>query len=119
MGEDLQNQHQQMIRMLQRYQQQQQQQATNSILPPPQQHVPQVLLPLTTSRSPTTATGSAASLTTATTVADGIYDKLHDDLTYINIRLLRSKLSFLHRIFPKSKKTHVERFVNFLIKFIL
>merc|ERR1719491_2217284 len=54
-------------------------------------------------------------ITAATTTDNmaGVYDKLHDDLTYVNIQLLRSKLSFLHRLLPKNKK-QIDRFVNFL-----
>mmetsp|Transcript_53408 Transcript_53408/g.61672 ORF Transcript_53408/g.61672 Transcript_53408/m.61672 type:complete len:160 (+) Transcript_53408:154-633(+) len=105
MIEDLQNQHLQMMQM----QQQQQHQSSYSVTIP----LPQILL---LSTSPTT---TATITAVATNNYVGIYDQLHDDLTYINIQLLRSKVSFIHRLLPKNKKQHIERFVNFLIKFIL
>merc|ERR1712238_519505 len=105
MIEDLQNQHLQMIQM----EQQQQQQSSYSVTIP----LPQILLPSTS--PPTTATVTAV----ATNNYIGLYDQLHDDLTYLNIQLLRSKVAFLHRLLPKNKKQSIERFVNFLIKFIL
>ena len=89
---------------------QHQQQSPYSVTIP----LPQILLPSSTSPT-TTATITAV----ATNNYVGIYDQLHDDLTYINIQLLRSKVSFIHRLLPKNKKQHIERFVNFLIKFIL
>mmetsp|Transcript_53407 Transcript_53407/g.61671 ORF Transcript_53407/g.61671 Transcript_53407/m.61671 type:complete len:162 (+) Transcript_53407:154-639(+) len=105
MIEDLQNQHLQMMEMQQHHQQQ----SSYSVTIP----LPQILLPST---SPTT---TATITAVATNNYVGIYDQLHDDLTYINIQLLRSKVSFIHRLLPKNKKQSIERFVNFLIKFIL
>mmetsp|Transcript_31533 Transcript_31533/g.33870 ORF Transcript_31533/g.33870 Transcript_31533/m.33870 type:complete len:242 (+) Transcript_31533:63-788(+) len=104
MIEDLQNQHLQMMQM----QLQQQQQSSYSVTIPQ----PQVLQP-----SATAATIIAVATNSDTMV--GIYDQLHDDLTYLNIQLLRSKVSFMYRLLPKNKKQHIERFVNLLIKFIL
>ena len=121
MIEDLQNQHRQMIQMQQQQVHHHQQQSLYSF---------KILsvssyAPSSSSVSPITATAIIPSsmtmmstITAATNNVGGIYDKLHDDLTYINIQLLRSKLSFLHRLLPKNKK-QIDRFVNFLIKFIL
>merc|ERR1712238_458444 len=116
MIEDLQNQHLQMMQM----QQQQQHQTSYSVTIPLVSYAP------SSSTSPFTATAIPSSMTVMSTITaatnnvniSGIYDKLHDDLTYINIQLLRSKLSFLHRLLPKNKK-QIDRFVNFLIQFIL
>ena len=47
------------------------------------------------------------------------YEKVYDDLTVLNIQLLRSKVAFLHRLLPQNKKHYMERFVNFLIQCIL
>merc|ERR1712238_352585 len=103
MIEDLQNQHLQMMQI-----KQQQHQAAYSVTIPR----PQIVLP----------SAAAATILAVATNSDtmvGIYDKLHDDLAYLNVQLLRSKMSFIHRLFPKNKKQHIERFVNILIKFIL
>merc|ERR1712238_438173 len=105
MIEDLQNQHLQMMQM----QQQQQQQSSYSVSIP----LPQIVLPSTS--PPTTAAITAV----ATNNYVGTYDRLHDDLTYLNIQLLRSKVAFMHLLLPKNKKQSIERFVNFLIRFIL
>merc|ERR1719491_466301 len=105
MIEDLQNQHLQMMQM----QQQQQYQSPYSVTIP----LPQILLPST---SPTT---TATITAVATNNYIGLYDKLHDDLTYLNIQLQRSEVSFIHRLLLKNKKQHIEQLVNFLIKFIL
>ena len=117
---DLQNQHVQMMRQMQ---QQQQQSSLYSVTIPP---VSSYAAP-SSSPSPILATAAAiplsmtmmSTITAATNNVGGIYDKLHDDLTYINIQLLRSKLAFLHRLFPQNKKHMIDRFVNFLIQFIL
>merc|ERR1712238_363917 len=101
MIEDLQNQHLQMMQMQQQHQ-------SYSVTVP----LPQIVLP----------SAAAATIIAVATNSDtmvGIYDKLHDDLAYLNVQLLRSKMSFIHRLFPKNKKQHIERFVNILIKFIL
>jgi len=126
MIEDLQNQHLQMMQMMQQQQQQvrqqkqQQRKSLYSVTMPP---LHQILLP-SGSASPT----ATVKFTDTTTMnlnmnmngnAIGIYDKLHDDLNQINIRLLRSKVAFIRRLLPKNKKQYVERFVNFMIKFIL
>jgi len=118
MIEDLQNQHLQMMQMQQ--QQQPQHQTSYSVTIPLVNYAP------SSSTSPFTVTAIPSSMTMMSTITaatnnvnmSGIYDKLHDDLTYINIQLLRSKLSFLHRLLPKNKK-QIDRFVNFLIQFIL
>jgi len=104
MIEDLQNQHLQMMQM----QQQQQHQSSYSVTIPQ----PQILQP---------SAAAAATIIAVATNSDtmvGIYDQLHNDLTSLNIRLLRSKVSIMHRLLPKNKQS-IERFVNFLIKFIL
>jgi len=129
MIEDLQNQHLQMIQMQQQQVHQHQQQSLYTFKIPSVSYAQ----PLS-SVSPITATATATAtaiippsmtmMSTITAVATnnvnmaGIYNKLHDDLTYINIQLLRSKLAFLHRLLPKNKK-QIDRFVNFLIQFIL
>jgi len=80
-----------------------------------------------------TSSSTPAIATTTTTTLNGndhrnmvpsrggadTYDKLYDDLTYLNIQLLRSKVAFLHRLFPQNKKHYMERFVNFMIQFML
>merc|ERR1712161_148154 len=111
MIEDLQNQHLQMMEM---QQQQHQQPSSYSVTIP----LPQILLPSMTLSSPTTATITTAVATNNYDVGS-YYEQLHDDLTYLNIQLLRSKVAFLHRLLPQHKKQHIERFVNFLIQFIL
>jgi len=116
MIEDLQDQHLQMMQMQQQVQQQQLS-LYNSV---PMPLLPQILLP----SARTTAT---IKFTSATTTMNknkndnvvGIYDRLHDDLNQINIRLLRSKVSFIRRLLPQIKKQYIERFVDFLIKFVL
>ena len=113
MVEDLQNQHLQMMQM--QKQQQQQQSMLSSVTMPP------------SSASRTTATTKFTAATTTTmnmnknynAVTNGIYDKFHDDLNQINIQLLRSKVSFLSRLLPQNKKQYIDRFVDFLIDFIL
>jgi len=121
MIEDLQNQHRQMIQMQQQQVHHHQQQSLHSF------KIPSVSSYAPSSSSVSSITAAAiipssmtmmSTITAATNNVGGIYDKLHDDLTYINIQLLRSKLSFLHRLLPKNKK-QIDRFVNFLIKFIL
>jgi len=104
MIKDLQNQHLQMMQM-----QQQQQNPSYSVTI----SRPQIVLP---------SAAAAATIIAVATNSDtmvGIYDQLHDDLTYLNIQLLRSKVSFMHRLFPKNKRQYIERFVNMMIKFIL
>eukprot|EP00751_Fragilariopsis_kerguelensis_P034854 CAMPEP_0170934592 /NCGR_PEP_ID=MMETSP0735-20130129/18462_1 /TAXON_ID=186038 /ORGANISM="Fragilariopsis kerguelensis, Strain L26-C5" /LENGTH=257 /DNA_ID=CAMNT_0011337875 /DNA_START=156 /DNA_END=929 /DNA_ORIENTATION=+ len=132
MIEDLQNQHGQMRQMQQQVHHQVQHQTTSlySVATPP------VSYAVSSSTSPMTATATAipSSMTlmssTITAAATrtmhndvtslaGMYDQLHDDLTYMNIQLLRSKLAFLHRLLPNNKKQMIDRFVNFLIQFIL
>jgi len=75
-----------------------------------------------------TASSSSASSTTrktgirgSTKEEDDDYTQLHDDLTRINIRLFRSKLSPFLRIVlsQETTKQMVDRFVDFLINFIL
>jgi hypothetical protein len=114
MVEDLQNQHLQMMQM-QKQRQQQQSSMLSSVTMPP------------SSASRTTATKKFTAATTTTmnmnknynAVTNGIYDKFHDDLNQINIQLLRSKVSFLSRLLPQNKKQYIDRFVDFLIDFIL
>mmetsp|Transcript_8794 Transcript_8794/g.8622 ORF Transcript_8794/g.8622 Transcript_8794/m.8622 type:complete len:224 (+) Transcript_8794:86-757(+) len=107
MIEDLQNQHRQMMEM----QQQHQHQSSYSVTIP----LPQILLPST---SPTPTETATITTAVATNNYVEIYGQIHDDLTYLNIQLLRSKVSFMYRLLPKNKQS-IERFVNFLIKFIL
>merc|ERR1719491_2125960 len=87
---------------MQQQQEQQHQSSSYSVTIPR----PQILLP----------SAAAATIIAVATNSDnmvGIYDQLHDDLTYLNIQLLRSKVAFLHRLLPPNKKQHIERFVNF------
>ena len=108
MVEDLQNQHLQMMQM--QKQQQQQQSMLSSVTMPP------------SSASRTTATTKFTAATmnqNYNAVYNGIYDRFHDDLNQINIQLLRSKVSFLSRLLPQNKKQYIDRFVDFLIDFIL
>jgi len=136
MIDDLQNQHLQMMQMQQQSQQKHQSSSLSllySATTPPT--ISYVYAP--SSGAPTLTTGtaiippssmtmrSARTITAATTnnnnvnVGSGIYDKLHDDLNQLNIQLLRSKVSFIRRLLPKNKKQYIERFVDFMIKFIL
>merc|ERR1712238_618691 len=108
---DLQNQHLQMMEIQQRQQQPPSSYSVTILLS-------HILLPSMTLSSPTTTTITTAVATTNDDVGS-YYEQLHDDLTYLNIQLLRSKVAFLHRLLPQHKKQHIERFVNFLIQFIL
>merc|ERR1711957_686172 len=98
-------------------QQQQQRKSLYSVTLPP---LHQILLP-SASTSPTAIVKFTDTTMTMTMNGNaiGIYDKLHDDLNQINIRLLRSKVAFIRRLLPKNKKQYIERFVDFLIKFVL
>merc|ERR1712194_931731 len=98
-----------MGQMMKMQQQQHQHQSSYSVTVP----LPQIPLPST---SPTTTATITAVATNNNYV--GIYDQIHDDLTYLNVQLLRSKVAFMHRLLPKNKQS-IERLVNFLIKFIL
>ena len=66
---------------------------------------------------------TASSSSSAASTREGVddYTQLHDDLTRINIRLFRSKLSPFLRIVlsQETTKQMVDRFVDFLINFIL
>mmetsp|Transcript_57868 Transcript_57868/g.64730 ORF Transcript_57868/g.64730 Transcript_57868/m.64730 type:complete len:250 (-) Transcript_57868:129-878(-) len=130
MIDDLQNQYDEHLQMMQheqqhdRVQQQQQQQSlllSYSVTDP---LLPTILFPSTA--APTTAvsllmTMMSSTTTTKTITANknvvgmhvGTYDKLHEDLKHLNMRLL------LHRWFPHTKKQHIERLVHLLIKYIL
>ena len=112
MVEDLQNQHLQMMQM------HKQQQQIQSML------YPVTMPPSSASRTTATTKFTAATTTTMNmnknyNAVNGIYDKFHDDLNQINIQLLRSKVSFLSRLLPQNKKQYIDRFVDFLIDFIL
>ena len=82
---------------------------------------------LTRTTALTASSSSAASSTRKTSIRgstkeeDDDYTQLHDDLTRINIRLFRSKLSPFLRIVlsQETTKQMVDRFVDFLINFIL
>jgi len=141
MIDDLQGQHDEHLQLMQMQMQQQQvphqQQQQHSLLSysVTDPLLPTILFPSTAapttaislmmtmmSSTRTTTTTTAIATATATMnrnghdkngVGVGTYNKLHDDLNRLNMRLL------LHRLFPNNKKQHIERLVNFLIKYIL
>jgi len=134
MIDDLQNQHLQMMQMQQQHKHKQQSSLSllySATTPPtisyvyaPSSGAPALttgtaIIPPSSMTMSMRSTITAAATTNNNNLGSGIYDKLHDDLNQLNIQLLRSKVSFIRRLLPKNKKQYIERFVDFMIQFIL